>query len=136
MTDPTPRGGRRDPSRDERLEILRLLESGTVTADEAAQLLDALDRADRAWGADAPTMPIGGRAKQVRIRMTDSDTGEPSLDLVFPLGFIETGLGIARRYAPDRVPDAQTIQESITTGFRGPLLDLNDGGERIEIIVE
>ena len=136
MTDSTTRGGRRDPSRDERLEILRMLESGTVTSDEAAQLLDALDRADRAWTAEAPTMPLGGRAKQVRIRMTDNDTGEASLDLVFPLGFIETGLGIARRYAPDRVPDAQTIQESITTGFRGPLLDLNDGGERIEIIVE
>jgi hypothetical protein len=136
MTDPTPRGGRRDPSRDERLEILRLLEGGTITAEEAAQLLDALERADRAWAADSPTTPIGGRAKQVRIRMTDTDTGEASLDLVFPLGFIETGLGIARRYAPDRVPDAQTIQESITTGFRGPLLDLNDGGERIEIIVE
>ena len=39
------RSSQRDQLREERLEILRLLEAGTITADEAATLLDALDRA-------------------------------------------------------------------------------------------
>src|SRR5215208_8460440 len=39
------RSFQRDQMSEERLEILRLLEAGTVTADEAATLLDALDRA-------------------------------------------------------------------------------------------
>ena len=39
------RSSQRDQLREERLEILRLLEAGAITADEAATLLDALDRA-------------------------------------------------------------------------------------------
>ena len=128
---------RRDPSREERLEILRLLEAGTVSADEAAQLLDALERADRpAPPIEEAPRPIGARAKQVRIRITDSDSGEATLNLAVPLGLIDAGLNIARRFAPESLLSADAIQQSAVTGFRGSLLELNDGGERIEIIVE
>src|SRR5215204_166435 len=42
---PVPiRSSQRDQLREERLEILRLLEAGTITAEEAATLLDAIDR--------------------------------------------------------------------------------------------
>jgi len=136
---PLPRPSRRDAAREERLEILRMLEQGAITADEAATLLDALDRADRPSAspfAEEATQPIGGRPKQVRIRITDSDTGKASVNLALPLGLIDAGLGIARRFAPDRLLNAEAIRESVTTGFRGPLLDVDDGGERVEIIVE
>ena len=46
MVEPIPiRSSQREQIREERLEILRLLEAGTVTAEEAATLLEALDRA-------------------------------------------------------------------------------------------
>jgi len=43
----------REPSglSEERLEILRLVENQTVTAEEAGRLLEALDRSDRSHGA-------------------------------------------------------------------------------------
>ena len=130
---------RRDLTREERLEILRLVEEGSVTADEAAALLDALDRADRQASPfkDEPARPASSGVGQVRIRVTDSASGRAKVNLALPLGLIDAGLGIARRFAPGRVGDAEAIRDSVASGgFRGPLLDIDEGGERVEIIVE
>ncbi|MDP9369546.1 MAG: DUF2089 domain-containing protein [Chloroflexota bacterium] len=137
MTEPSVSRSHRDAVAEERLEILRLLEAGTVTAEEASRLLDALDRGNQSPGPrDAPTGPIGMRARQVRVRITETDSGRATLNLALPLGLIDAGLGIARRFAPDRMLDAETIREAMTTGFRGSLLDVDDGDERVEILVE
>ena len=137
MTDPAGARSHRDAVAEERLEILRLLEAGTVTAEEASRLLDALDRGNPPIGErNAPTGPTAVRARQVRVRISDSDSGRATLNLALPLGLIDAGLGIARRFAPDRLLDAETIREAMTTGFRGSLLDVDDGGERVEIVVE
>jgi hypothetical protein len=146
MSDPTnvvplPPASRREPARDERLEILRMVETGTISADEAAKLLDALDRADRAErvGADAVTQPlaaVGGRARHMRVRISDSTTGKANVNLTLPIGLLDAGLGIARRIAPKSVVDADAIRQSMAGGFRGSLIDVTEGGERIEIIVE
>ena len=139
MVDPVPiRPSRRDQTREERLEVLRLLEEGTITADEAAALLDALDRAERAAGPP-PTdgaSPRGAQARQVRIRVTDSRTGRATVNLAFPLGLIKSGLDIAGQFVPEYLPKADAIRESITAGFRGALVDVDDGGQRVEIIAE
>ena len=140
MVDPVPlRPSRRDQTREERLEVLRLLEGGSITADEAAALLDALDRADRA-AAPPPTdgagAARGAQARQVRIRVTDSKTGRATVNLAFPLGLIKSGLDIAGQFVPEYLPKADAIRESVTSGFRGALVDIDDGGQRVEIIAE
>ena len=139
MVDPVPlRPSRRDQTREERLEVLRLLEGGTITADEAAALLDALDRADRAAAppTDGVASPRGPQARQVRIRVTDSKTGRATVNLAFPLGLIKSGLDIAGQFVPEYLPKADAIRESISAGFRGALVDVDDGGQRVEIIAE
>ena len=126
----------RDQLREERLEILRLLEAGTVTIDEAATLLDALDR--------AASPPANGRtaaqrnieAQLVRIRVTDSANGKAMVNLACPLGLINSGLDIAGQFVPEYLPKVEAIRESVKAGFRGSLLDVDDGGQRVEIIVE
>lgn len=128
-----------DATRDERLEVLRLLESGAITADETAALLDALDRSERAdrggeRGEPWPR-PYGGGPKRLRLRVSDA-SGKPKVNLVLPMGLLEAGLGIARRFAPDYVADATAMKDVLRDGFRGPLLDVEDDGERVEIVVE
>ncbi len=139
MSDPTMiRPPRRDAAREERLEILRMLEAGTISADEAAQLLDALERTDRpptSFG-DSPGPTSAPQPRQVRIRISDGDSAQPSLNLAVPFGLIDAGLGIARRFAPESLLSSEVIQKSVAGGFRGSLLDLNEDGERIEIIIE
>ena len=139
---------------EERLEILRLVENQTITADEASRLLEALDRSDRSDRAKAqPTEPIDffppgfpfsfdsgrksrSRRRNVRIRISNTVTNLEQLNLVLPHPLLDTGLKMAKRFAPDQLLDAKDIKESIDGGFEGPLLDIVDGDQRVEIIVE
>jgi hypothetical protein len=137
MAEPVPpRSFPRDQTREERLEILRLLEAGVVTVDEAATLLDALDRASLPPQHGGLAAARNAEARQVRIRVTDSTTGKAMVNLAFPLGLIKSGLDIAGQFVPEYLPKAEAIRESVSAGFRGSLVDVDDGGERVEIIVE
>ena len=124
---------RRDPTREERMEVLGMLEAGTITAEEAASLLDALDRGGRSvrYGATP-----ADRARHVRIRVVDGASGRNKVNLTLPLGVVDAGLAIARRFAPGRLAEAESMREAISTGFRGHLLDVDNDGERVEIFVE
>jgi hypothetical protein len=138
---------------EERLEILRLVENQIITADEASRLLEALDRSDRADATAQPTEPLGffppgfpfppepprrsrGRRRNVRIRITNSESNVEQFNLVLPHSLLDTGLKMAKRFAPDQLLDAREIKESIDDGFEGALLDIVDGDQRVEIIVE
>jgi hypothetical protein len=134
---PVPiRSSQRDQVREERLEILRLLEAGTITTDEAATLLDALDRGFLPSPNSEATQLHSAEARLVRIRVTDSTTGRAVVNLAFPLGLIKSGLDIAGQFVPEYLPKVDAIRESVTAGFRGPLVDVDDGGQRVEIIAE
>jgi hypothetical protein len=137
MVEPvTLRSSQRDQLREERLEILQLLEAGTITVDEAATLLDALDRAALPPANSGPAAVRGAEARLVRIRVTESTTGRAVVNLAFPLGLIKSGLDIAGQFVPEYLPKVDAIRESVTSGFRGPLVDVDDGGQRVEIIAE
>lgn len=139
---------------EERLEILRLVENQTVTAEEASRLLEALDRSDRAEREERrdqftvpmpfpPGFPFGPMAqaparggRNVRIRITDTNEDETKLNLVLPHPLLEAGLKMAKRFAPDQMLEAKEIRETIDEGFTGPILDILDGDQRVEIILE
>lgn len=140
MVEPIPiRSSQREQMREERLEILRLLEAGTITAEEAATLLEALDRATATPAAVTPPAATSAKppeARQVRIRVTDSTNGKSMVNLAFPLGLIKSGLDIAGQFVPEYLPQADAIRESVSGGFRGALVDVDDGTQRVEIIAE
>jgi hypothetical protein len=137
MDEPTPiRSSPRDQLREERLEVLRLLEAGSISAEEAATLLEALDRSLPPQPTPTAAPPINAAARQVRIRVTDSKSGKSSVNLAFPLGLIKSGLDIASQFVPEYLPEEKAIRESLTGGFKGALVDIDDGGQRVEIIAE
>lgn len=142
---PAPRASRREVAKEERLEVLRLLEEGGIDADEAAALLEALDRSDRAEQAgrgSEPTEdlvfppPAGDRGRVVRIRITESHADKPMVNLAVPLGLVQTGLDIASQFRPEYMPSVEAIRESAVAGFRGHILDIDDNGDRVEIVIE
>lgn len=132
------RASKKETSREERLEVLRLLESGDISASEADTLLDALGAAELAGtrGGEPFGAAPATRSRNIRVRISDVDTGKAKINLALPLGLVEAGLTVARKFAPDKVPSAEAIQQSISSGMAGTLLDIVDEHERIEIIVE
>jgi hypothetical protein len=148
MTDTFPfRTSRRDAAagKEDRLEVLRMLESGAITADEAARLLDALDRTERIPPFSppnqeaAPGATAGGRERAtiVRIRVTDAASGRARVNLALPLSLVDTGLNVVRRFAPDRLTEAERIRQLIFSGIRGQIVDIEGKtGERVQVIIE
>jgi len=125
-------------------QVLRLVAEGRLTADEAGPILDALDT--RAIDDDAPTTRTtgrpasgssskpstdGGGARAIRIEI--SDHGRKVINLRVPLA-----LG---RAALDRIPGlsdatAERVREAIVSGIKGPIVDLDDEGDGVRIVIE
>ncbi len=132
---------------EERLEILRLVENQTVTAEEAGRLLEALDRSDRSHSTSQPTAPFmpappsppappSAPGGSVRIRITDLASDKARINLVLPYRLVDSGIKLAKRLAPEHMLDGKEIRRSIEEGYWGPLLDITDDKQRVEIIVE
>jgi hypothetical protein len=121
---------------EERLQILDMIRSGQITADEGARLLEALKEEDR-----LPEEPrLGSRAKepnQFRIRVTDLKTGRQKVDMRMPWSLVNVGINMGARFARDEVK-VEDFVEAVQAGAEGKIMDLVDeeDGERIEVFVE
>ncbi len=120
---------------DERNRILHMVESGQMTADQAAQLLDALGQERE--------RPIAERTRNrtVRIRVTNSAANPRKLNLTatLPVYLIEVSLRLGTLLIPQLSGSAiEGLLRSIEEGATGRLLDMQDleAGERVEIFVE
>lgn len=118
---------------EDRNQILRLVESGNLTAAQAAQLLDALEpRQDRAARQR-------NRNRQVRVRVTDLAAPRQKVNVTVPASLIRVALRLATRLAPQVSGSAlEDLLRAMESGATGRLLDLQDleEGERVEIFAE
>ncbi len=134
-----------DPMTDDALErVLRLVSEGRLTADEAGPILDALEtRRDSAEArttrtSDRPasgtaTKPSGDRSPARAIRIEVSDHGRKVVNLRVPLA-----LG---RAALDRIPGltdtiTERVREALASGITGPIVDVDDDGDGVRIVIE
>jgi hypothetical protein len=122
-------------------EVLRLVAEGRLTADEAAPILDALDRASRATDEaddaraqeDAGPWSAADDRPPRALRVQVSDRGRSVLNLRIPLS-----LGRAAFAQIPGISQATSdrISEAIAAGVKGPILDLDDGGDGVRISIE
>ena len=121
-------------STDERNRILNMIESGQITAVQAAQLLDTL----------APEREQSAGQMQnrtVRIWMTDMSTNRRKMNITatMPVNLISVSLRLLVRLASQfNDSTIQNVIHTIERGTTGRLLDLQDleEGKRLEIFVE
>ncbi|MCJ7549179.1 MAG: hypothetical protein MUQ30_05815 [Anaerolineae bacterium] len=117
---------------DEQRKILEMVQQGTINADEAARLLDAL-RTQEASASRARRRP-----RWVRIRVTDLEDNKVRVNLTLPVGLVRAGLRAGGSIAGVAGLDTAGLEEMLDRGEIGHLLDLSDAadGERIEVFVE
>jgi len=124
-----------------------------MSADEAARILEVLDRANQPTrplatppGINPPQPPKPPTSRQpaevrpsnIRIRITDLSSNQSRVNLVLPSRLIDSGMKMVKRMAPEQmlILDGKDIRRSMEEGFWGPLLDITDDKQRVEIIVE
>ena len=118
---------------EERLRILRMIESGQVSAEQGGQLIEALGERER---PRAPAQP-----RTLRVRVTDLSTRRQKINVTIPVSLVGIGLKLgarlARRIAIDGA-NADQIMRAIEDGSTGRIFEVQDldEGERVEVIVE
>ena len=125
---------------EERMQILKMLEDGKISAGDAAKLLAALDtgakkeeKGVRVSGAGAQT------ARWLRIRVTDERSGKQKVSVNVPMGLVSVAMKMGAKFAPEMSDiNMEEIVEAIQSGAQGKIVDVQDdeGGERVEIFVE
>lgn len=119
---------------EERMRILNMIQEKQITAEEGARLLAALNAGPAERAAADP-----GKARWLRVRVTDTVTGKAKASVTIPIGLVDIGLKMGARYAPDmQGMDIAAIQSAIKGGMQGKIIDVEDSadGERVEIFVE
>lgn len=123
---------------EERLQILKMIEEGKISAAEGAELLRALDtKGDR---PQAPEPMKGASAPRwFRVRVTDVQTGRNKVNINIPMGLVNVGIKMGARFAPEIEGEKlEGILDAVRSGQLGKVMDITDeeDGERVEIFVE
>ena len=121
-------------SHDERMRILKMIESGQITAEEGGQLLAALDS-----DAGRPRVPAAARPRSLRVQVTDLSTRRQKVSVTIPVSLVGIGLKLGARIFPGTAESiSQDVQRAITGGETGRVFDFQDleENERVEVFLE
>jgi len=121
-------------STDERNRILNMIESGQITAAQAAQLLDTLLPDYEQSGGQMEN-------RTVRVWMTDISTNRRKMNMTatMPVYLVSMSLRLLARLV-SQLNDStiQNVIRALEKGTTGRLLDVQDleEGKRLEVFVE
>jgi hypothetical protein len=129
---------------EERIQILKMVQEGKISAEEAAQLLEALEegvaRPAHSNGAPTHDSNVPGHAPRwLRVRVTDSDTGKPRVNVRLPISMVKLGLKMGTRFSPEiEGLDTNELMHMIESGEIGQIVDVQDekDGEHVEVFLE
>ena len=122
---------------EERMQILKMIEEGKISATEGAELLRALDQES----GERTNEPLKGAStpRWFRVRITDTGTGKNKVNVNIPMGMVKVGMKMGARFAPEvEGMDLDQLADLIQSGEHGKVMDIVDEeeGERVEIFIE
>ncbi|MBN1371931.1 MAG: hypothetical protein JW987_08310 [Anaerolineaceae bacterium] len=129
---------------EERMKILQMVQEGKITAEDAAGLLEALEEGGdegRVAGIVMNEMSTtqGRKPRWLRVRVTDTNTGKPRVNVRLPMSLVNVGLKMGSRFAPEvEGLDMDMLSEAIASGEVGQIVDVVDeqDGEHVEVFLE
>ena len=122
--------------KEERMQILKMIQEGKVTADEGAKLLAALEDSKK---SEAAANVAATKGRFLRVRVTDMSSGRTKVNVNVPLALVNVGLKMGARFSPDlEGVDMGEIMEAIRSGAQGKIVDVEDAedGEKVEVYIE
>jgi len=125
--------------KEEKLQILKMIEERKITPEEGINLLDALENVEE-------TYVDNKQAKWLKIKVFDPDDNT-KVNVTIPIALIDVGMKMAGKFGPAFVPelkeadinenDLKELFEAIKNGAMGKLVDIeSEDGEKVEIVVE
>ena len=125
---------------EEKMMILKMLQEGKISANEAAILLESLDsgskkKEDKKQSDESHKT----EGKFFRVSITDTTTGKSRANIRMPLSVMGIGMRFGAHFAPqiDGV-ESEQLMDAIRNGQVGKIIDVfdDDDGEHVEIYIE
>ncbi len=126
--------------KEEVMQILKMVEEGKITSEQAIQLMEAgnlsVEESDRS-GSSA-----GGKAKWLKVRVYDINTNKRKVNVSVPLALVSVGLKLGMKFGLDKEElkgfNYDEIIQMIQAGEEGKIVDVldEDSGEKVEVFVE
>ena len=123
---------------EERMQILKMGAEGTISAEDGAKLLAALEPEQKA--PRPPTMAGGpSEPRWFRVRVSDIHTGRTRVSVNLPFAMVRWGISLGAQFVPevDEI-NLRELADLLEQGYSGKLIDVVDevDGEHVEIFVE
>ena len=123
--------------KEERAQILNMISEGKISAEEGSRLLAAIKPPERQslQGKTSDTL----RGRWLRIRVFNTATGKPKVNVNLPMGLVSMGLKLGAQFAPEMAGfDMEELMAAIEEGAQGKIVEVEDveDGERVEIWLE
>jgi len=118
---------------EDRRQILKMLEEGKITSDDAAKLLDAME-------ADRPVESGAAGGKRLLIKVTDVGTGKKKVNVKIPLALAKIAAKFippkSKRQLADEGVDVDAVLSQVMTGNIGKIIDIESDEDLVEVTIE
>ncbi|GFN36167.1 SHOCT-like domain-containing protein [Tepidimicrobium xylanilyticum] len=125
--------------KEEKLQILKMIEEGKITSEEGIELLEAINETKANYIESQ-------QSKWIKIRVFEPNNNT-KVNVTIPVALLDAGIKLAGKVAPNFVPelkesgfnekDLKELFETIKNGASGKLVDIEtENGEKVEIVVE
>jgi len=126
---------------EEKVRILSMVKEGKITPEEGMKLLEALGDSVQ----EEDDVPVQGKAKWFRVRITDTRTNKPKVSVNLPISIVDWALRTGGKVAAfggadlgGMGVDLEELRVAINSGLKGKIIDVtdDDDGQHVEIVIE
>ncbi len=120
---------------EERMQVLKMVEAGTISADEGARLLAAMEERT----AFEPVSDSSSKPRWMHVLVKDLTTGNPKVNVKIPIGLVGVGIKMGAQFIPGtQGVDMQGIVDAVKEGIDGKVTEVEDleSNELVEIYIE
>ncbi|HLR36273.1 MAG TPA: hypothetical protein VK071_13215 [Tissierellales bacterium] len=122
--------------KEEKKQILKMVEENKITVDEGLDLLNALEEREKIENT------YTNDPKWLKIKVFDPDE-DTKVNVNLPLSLINVGMKMSQKFVPELKDagldeeDFKEILNAIEDGAQGKIVDIeSEDGEKVEIVVE
>lgn len=123
---------------EERIKILKMVQEGKITPEEASNLIATLEK--RKSIPPAPPPPLAPRiGRWFRVKVTDTHSGKTRVNVQLPIGLVNAGIKMGARLSPEiEGLDIDQLKQIINSGEMGKIVDVynEQDGEHVEVYIE
>lgn len=128
-------------SREERMQILKMVETGKISADDGMKLLEAVEADDQAESGSAHPAHLKRNKKAIRVQVFEGDLEKPKVNINVPVGLVK----IITKFIPesakaemtvnDKPFDIDEIVEMVEMGTEGVLMEVDEPEKKERVII-